>query len=193
LFRYTPGAPVNLTDISPDGRFLICASGGVVLVVPLTGSDPLARTAIEFSREEFTVGNGRLSPDGRFLAYNSNEANPDPDTGRNEVYVRPFDTSTGRAGEGKWQLSKEGSQGMQFWRGDGKEFFFRQGPRVDRPPTDELLVMSAEVSTTPTFHAATPKPLFRLPGPQGGNFGNITRDGQRFVFAVNVPAAAPAK
>jgi hypothetical protein len=37
----------------------------------------------------------------------------------------------------------------------------------------------------------TPKLLFRLPGPLGGNLGNISRDGQRFVFAVNVSAAAP--
>ncbi len=190
LFRYTPGAPINLTDMSPDGKFLVCASGGVVLVVGLTGNDPLARKAIEFSREEFNVGNGRFSPDGRFLAYTSNEANPDPDTGRNEVYVRSFDASTGTAGEGKWRLSKDGAAGMQFWRGDGKEFFFRQS---NEPGTVDLLVMSAEVSTTPTFQAGTPKPLFRLPGPQGGNLGNISRDGQRFVFAVNVPADAPAR
>ena len=101
MFRYTPGAGINLTDISPDGKFLACASGAVVLTVALTGSDPLARKAIEFSREEFNVGNGRFSPDGRFLAYVSNEADPDPVLGRSDVYVRSFDASTGTAGEGK--------------------------------------------------------------------------------------------
>ena len=44
---------------------------------------------------------------------------------------------------------------------------------------------------TPAFSVGTPKLLFKLPGPIGGNVGNISRDGQRFVFAVNVSAATP--
>jgi len=54
--------------------------------------------------------------------------------------------------------------------------------------SNELLLMSVDVATTPTFTASTPKVLFKLPGPLGGNLGNISRDGQRFVFAVNVPS-----
>ena len=181
LFRYTPGAGLNLTDISPDGKFLACASGGVLLVVPLTGTDPLARKAIEYSRDEFDLNAGRFSPDGRFMAYRSNEDDPD----RGEVYVRAFNASTGTAGEGKWKLSNKGAAGMQFWRGDGKEFFFRQ---FNEPAIEDMVVMSAEVTTTPGFQAETPKPLFKLPGPINGNLGNISRDGQRFVFAINVPA-----
>ena len=46
-----------------------------------------------------------------------------------------------------------------------------------------------DVATAPTFTVGTPKVLFRLPGPLGANLGNISRDGQRFVFAINVPAA----
>ena len=49
--------------------------------------------------------------------------------------------------------------------------------------------MSVEVETTPTFKPGTPKVLFKLPGPLAGNLGNVSRDGQRFVFAINVPAA----
>ena len=185
LFRYTPGAGLGLTDISPDGKFLACNSGGVILIVPLTGVDPLERKAIEFAREEFNVGTGRFSPDGHFLAYLSDEADPE----RNEVYVRAFDASTGRAGDGKWQLSKDGAAGMELWRGDGKEFFFRQR---NEPWVDDFLLMSAEVTTTPTFQAGTPKLVVKLPGPGPfrGNLGNISRDGQRFVFAVDVPADA---
>ena len=48
--------------------------------------------------------------------------------------------------------------------------------------------MAADVTTSPTFTASAPKVLFKLPGPLGGNLGNISPDGQRFVFAVNVPA-----
>jgi Tol biopolymer transport system component len=180
VFRYTPGAFVGLSDIASDGKFLVCDSGGVILVVPLTG-DPASRKEIEYLREEFTDGVGRLSPDGRFMAFRSDEAQPE----RGEVYVRPFDASTGQPGNGKWQVSKDGVLAMLHWRADGKEIFFR-GQNLE---SNELLVMSAEVATTPTFSAGTPKLLFKLPGPLGGNLGNISRDGQRFVFAVNVPAA----
>ena len=62
LFRYTEGAGIQLTDISPDGKFLTFSSGGVVLVVALTGTDVLARKAIEFSREEFDVAIGHSRP-----------------------------------------------------------------------------------------------------------------------------------
>jgi Tol biopolymer transport system component len=180
VFRYTPGAGVVVTDISPDGKFMVCDSGGVILIVPLTG-DAASRKEIEYLREEFSDNVGRLSPDGRFMAFRSDEAQPE----RGEVYVRPFDASTSQPGNGKWRVSKDGVLAMLHWRADGKEIFFR-GQNLE---SNELLVMSADVATTPTFSAGTPKLLFKLPGPLGGNLGNISRDGQRFVFAVNVPAA----
>ena len=180
-FKYTPGAGVLPTDVSPDGKYLVCDSGGVILVVPLAG-DPRSRKEIEYLREEFSDGIGRLSPDGKFMAYRSDEAQPE----RGEVYVRPFDASTGKPAEGKWQVSKNGVNAMLHWRADGKEIFFR-GQNLE---SNELLVMSVDVTTTPTFSAGTPKLLFKLPGPIGGNLGNISGDGQRFVFAVNVSAAS---
>jgi Tol biopolymer transport system component len=179
MFRYTPGAFVGLTDISPDGKSLICDSGGVIMVIPLTG-DTASRKEIEYLREEFTDGVGRLSPDGKFMAFRSDEAQPE----RGEVYVRPFNAATGLPGEGKWRVSKDGVMAMVHWRADGKEMFFR-GQNLE---SNELLLMSVDVATTPTFTASTPKVLFKLPGPLGGNLGNISRDGQRFVFAVNVPS-----
>ena len=187
LFRYTPGAFLGLTDISPDEKFIVCDSGGVVLVVPLTGTDPLARKEIEYLREEFTDGVARLSPDGKFMAFRSDEAQAE----RGEIYVRSFNASTGLPGEGKWRVSKDGANAMLHWRADGKEIFFR-GMDLD---SSDMVVVAADVTTTPAFHAEKPKVLFRLPGPLGGNLGNISRDGQRFVFAINVPAgsgSAPA-
>jgi Tol biopolymer transport system component len=180
VFRYTPGAGVVVTDIAADGKFLVCDSGGVILIVPLTG-DTASRKEIEYLREEFTDTVGRLSPDGRFMAFRSDEAQPE----RGEVYVRPFDAATGQPGNGKWRVSQDGVLAMLHWRADGREMFFR-GQNLE---SNELLVMSVDVATTPTFSAQTPKLLFKLPGPLGGNLGNISRDGQRFVFAVNVPAA----
>ena len=180
LFRYTPGAGIQLTDISPDGKYLLAGSGGVLLVVPLTGADPQERKAIEFSRGEYNETIGRFSPDGKFVAYRSDEASPV--TG--DVYVRPFDAATGLASDGKWRISKDGVNAMIHWRSDGKEIFFR-GLNLE---TNDLVVMSADVSSAQGFQSAAPKVLFKLPGPLGGNLDNVSRDGQKFVFAVNVSA-----
>jgi Tol biopolymer transport system component len=181
MYRYTAGAFVGLSDISPDGKYLVCDSGGFIMVVPLTG-DPASRKGIEFLREEFDDTLGRLSPDGRFMAYRSDEAQAE----RGEIYVRPFNASTGLPGDGKWRVSRDGVQAMLHWRADGKEIFFR-GQNLE---SSDLLVVSVDVETTPTFKAGTPKVLFKLPGPLAGNLGNISRDGQRFVFAINVSAAS---
>jgi Tol biopolymer transport system component len=181
VYRYEAGAFVGLSDISPDGKFLVCDSGGFIMVVPLTG-DPASRKGIEFLREEFTDTLGRLSPDGRLMAYRSDEAQAE----RGEIYVRPFNAATGLPGDGKWRVSQDGVQAMLHWRADGKEIFFR-GQNLE---SNELLVVSVDVETTPTFSSGTPKLLFKLPGPLAGNLGNISRDGQRFVFAINVPAAS---
>lgn len=194
LFRYTPGALVSLSDISPDGKFLVCDSGNVILLVPLTVSDPAARTPIDYLREEFDDEAGRVSPDGRFIAYRSDEVKPE----RFEVYVRPFDAAKPVADDKKWQVSKDGVFGsepfqgsitMLHWRDDGKEIFFR-GQELE---SNDLVMMAAEVETTPAFRAGPPKVLFRLPGPINGNLGAVSRDGQRFVLAINVPADKTAQ
>lgn len=182
LFQYTPGAGVFPSDISPDGKYLMCDAGGYLIAVPLAG-DPASRKEIETLRDEFTNNIGRISPDGRFIAYRSDEAQAE----RGEIYIRPFNASTALPGDQKWRLSKDGVLAMLHWRADGREVFWR-GLNLE---SNDLLVMSVDVTTTPTVSVATPKLLFKLPGPLGGNLGNISRDGQRFVFAVNV-SAAPA-
>ena len=191
LFRYTPGAFVARSDISPDGKFLVCDSGNVILLVPLTVNDPAARKPIDYLRDEFDDEAGRLSPDGRFIAYRSDEVKPE----RFEVYVRPFDVAKPVAEDKKWRVSRDGVFGSQpfegpitmlHWRDDGKEIFFR-GQELD---SNDLVMMAAEVETTPAFRADPPKVLFRLPGPIDGNIGAVSRDGQRFVLAINMPAPA---
>ena len=180
LFRYTAGAGMVLTDFSPDGRFAAFDGGGLVLVVPLTGTDPLKREAVDFARSEFEAGAGRFSPDGRFIAFGSNE------TGRFEVYVRPFDAQRAEAaGETKWQISKDGAIGGIFWRRDGKELYFLTADTA----ANQVKVMAVDVETGPAFKAGTPRVLFQLPAPLPGNpaqWKHVTPDGQRFVFAVPV-------
>ena len=187
LFRYTPGAFVGLSDISSDGKFLVCESGGVVLLVPLTVSDPAARKPVDYIRDEFANETGRLSIDGRFIAYRSDEAKPE----RFEVYVRPFDAAK-PVDEKKWRVSKDGVPGMSneavvsmlYWRDDSKEILFR-GQELD---SDDVVMMAAEIETNPTFQVSAPKVLFRVHGPVEDNLGAVSRDGQRFVLAISVPA-----
>ena len=185
LFQYTPGAGMVLTDWSPDGKFLTFYTG-VIVVVPI-GDDKkgLERKEIDWLREDYDAGQGRFSPDNRYLAYLSNEADVD----RGEVYVRPFDASKPDAPSpgNAVQVSKDGSIGMITWRQDGKELYFM---------TRNWEVMAVEVTTTPTFKAGAPRLLFSLPGPLPGNpmqWKNVSKDGDRFIFAMPSTAASAAR
>jgi len=165
---------VNLRDISADGTHLLFNSGGVILVLPTTG-DAKTRKAIELSREEFLLNGGVLSPDGRLIAFTSNE------TEVFELYVRPFDPATGAAvGDTKHRVSKDGAGGLMVWRADGRELYF-----MDTEP--DLKVMAVEVSTSPGVQTSAPRVLFEVPGDTQGDLGTtryISRDGQRFVFVL---------
>jgi Tol biopolymer transport system component len=181
LFRYTPGAGLGLSDFSPDGQFVFFDGGAILLAARLTGSDPLARPAIELSREEFEVGFGRISPDGRFMSYGSTESK-----NRIELFLRPFDPVTAKLGEqGKVQVTHDGVNGGNIWRADGKEIFFLHTDLG----SEEIQVMGVEVTTGPTIQVGTPKLLFKLREAAGGNTRFISPDGQRFVFAIRQPAA----
>jgi Tol biopolymer transport system component len=182
VFQYTPGATLLVTDITADGKWLILDAGGYVITVPLAG-DAKSRKEVETLRDEFFNSLGRISPDGNFIAYRSDEAQPE----RGEIYVRTFKSASAETGEGKWRLSKDGVNAMLHWRADGKEVFWR-GLNLE---SNDMWVVSVDVTTSPQFTVGTPKLLFKLPGPLGGNIGNISRDGQRFIFAVNVAAAGP--
>jgi Tol biopolymer transport system component len=186
LFRYTPGAGMVLTDWSPDGKFLVFNDfSGVLLIVPLRADEKaLDRKGIEWLREDYEVAQGRFSSDGRFLAYLSNEA----DGERMEVYVRPFDASKPETSAGPAvQVSRNGALGMIFWRQDGKEMYFM---------TREWEVMAVDLTTTPTLQAGTPRVLFKLQGPLAGNpsqWKNVSRDGERFIFAMPATPASAAR
>ena len=125
---------------------------------------------------------GEISPDGRWLAYHSNES------GRNEVYVRPFPNVDG----GRWQISTGGGS-RPAWSGNGRELFYF-GPNT--------AMMVVAVQTTPTFSTGNPSKLFDGPwfAQQGGRTYDVSRDGQRFLMIKdatlstttgNQPAALP--
>jgi Tol biopolymer transport system component len=99
---------------SKDGRFNVysqAASNGKpdLWVLPIAAGD---RKPFAFLKTEFEELHGQLSQDSRWMAYASDE------TGRRQVYVRPFPS-----GEGVWRISVSGGD-QPRWRGDGKELFY---------------------------------------------------------------------
>jgi serine/threonine-protein kinase len=131
---------------SPDGEWLVFRTsfddrgqGDILAVRPGVDAAPVSLIATEFREQSAT-----LSPDGRFLAYSSNE------TGRHEIYVVPFpDASAGR-----WAVSTAGGT-EPLWSHGGGELFYRDGQ-------GDLL--SVQVETNPTFSLRTTTPLFSATG-----------------------------
>jgi len=117
--------------------------------------------------------NPRFSPDGRWLAYVSNE------TGRAEVYVEPF---PGR-GE-RWPISNDGGN-FPVWERHGRELYYKNGRKL----------MAAALETYPTFVAAAPRLLFAGAGVEGpviaGGPFDVAPDG-RFIMIEPGPSEAPA-
>jgi len=186
LFRYTPGAGIGFSDWASDGRFLTFSTGALLVVPVRPDEKALDRKALEWMRDENNEFGGRFSPDTRFLAYGSDEADPLDFAGGGtvDVYVRPFDATKPEApGPGTAvRLTKNGAQIFGWRRQDGKELIY-----LNR----DFELMAMDVSTTPTFTAGTPKLLFKLTSPQTTiSPDGISRDGQRFVFGLPVSPAA---
>ena len=165
-------------DWSRDGRFLVYSNLNPktrydLWVLPMSG-DPKPTPYLQTAFDEVQ---GQFSPDGKWMAYVSNESGP------LQVYVQPFPASGG-----KWQISSEGGT-QPRWRGDGKELFYL-GP--------DRRLMSAEIRTAPKFETSVPKPLFQsqvLGGPATLTSYRYAAaaDGQRFLIhgATEEAAAAP--
>jgi Tol biopolymer transport system component len=170
IYQFSEWAPINLTDISRDGKFLTYSSGGVIFVLPLaegTGHQP-----IEFEKAAYETDFGRFSPDSRFLAFVSNETN------RDEIYVRPFSTPV--AAGPKWQASKDGGTGVASWREDGKELYYLN----NTPARNEMQVMAAAVTLSPSFSSRPAELLFRVPGRNLKSNFSVNRDGTQFVLLL---------
>jgi Tol biopolymer transport system component len=149
---------------SPDGRMLTFieespTDSGDIWVLPLQGE----RKPQPFLRAPLTQYGALISPDGRWLAYLSNES------GRFEVYVTSFPS-----GQGKWQISTEGGTQV-MWAPNGRELFWRNG--------DKVMVTGVEANAT--FVATKPRMLFSatyMRHWEGLPDWDITPDGQRFIM-----------
>ena len=163
-------------DWSADGKLILYQELNPKAAYDLwTFSIPEHRP-FPFLQTAFDERQGRFSPDGRWIAYSSNES------GTWEVYVQSFPSSGGKS-----QVSTNGG-GQPQWRRDGRELFYLSADRK---------LMAVEVSTSgPSFGAGPPKELFllRIPpiGLTGGprNFYAAAGDGQRFL--VNALVGDPA-
>ena len=117
---------------------------------------------------------GRFSPDGRWLAYQSNESK------RNEVYVQPYPATGGR-----WQISTAGGS-APIWRGDGREIFYTG-------PDDTVYAVPVEAKAG-SLEVGNPTKLFQRVlvhgAPQTYRWA-ADRDGQRFLLNVPVENATP--
>ena len=156
----------GLNDWSRDGRYIVFISTGPATkkdlwVLPLFGD----RTPLPFRRTPSDELQGQISPDGRWLAYTSDQS------GTWEVYVQSFPVP------GTPHLVSRGGGGDPHWRGDGRELFY-----VGLDHT----VMAVAVAREPDWQAAQPQPLFRAP--LAGDLTRfrtryqVTADGQRFLL-----------
>jgi serine/threonine protein kinase/Tol biopolymer transport system component len=159
---------------SRDGRFLLYQvvdpkTNWDIWVLPLEGD----KKPIPFLVTEFKEHDARFSPDGHWVAYDSNES------GNYEIYVRSFAmNSAGTAVEAgsKWQISK-GYGDQPCWRGDGRELYYR---------AQDGEVMAVEIVTNPKFKPGKPQPLGFTPptSSTAGYLWDATADGHRFLVAA---------
>jgi eukaryotic-like serine/threonine-protein kinase len=162
---------------SHDGRIILFTSreentGWDISLLPRDGQpEPAVSTPATEIEPQF-------SPDGRWLAYTSDES------GRIEVYVRPFHTPGGA-----WLISTAGGSDPR-WRDDGSELYYLS---LDRA----LMVVSIEAGGDGRLDASVPRALFqtRTSGPLGlgvrFNYA-VAPGGQRFLITTDVPEAAPS-
>jgi dipeptidyl aminopeptidase/acylaminoacyl peptidase len=151
-------------DWSSDGRFVLFSSSSTpgtqtdLWVLPLFGD----RKPFPFLQTPANELRGRFSPDGRWIAYVSNES------GRNDVYVAPF---SGRGS--KWQISAAGGN-FPRWRRDGKEIFYLA-------PDNTLMSVGVNGAGS-AFETGTVRPLFQARvSIQARWMYDVSPDGQRFL------------
>jgi len=167
------GASQSAESWSPDGRAIAYTavaglSSNPQIFVESLGGDYESRL---FFDARTVAGSPKFSPDGRWLAYCSNES------GKAQVYVQAF------PGPGpKTQISSDGGTDP-VWNGRGGELYYRNGDSM----------MAVAVTTAPTFRAGRPQELWRAHyshgmstscGPAGTTSSNydVTADGRRFLM-----------
>jgi eukaryotic-like serine/threonine-protein kinase len=176
------------SDWSRDGRFLIYTEidpkgQGDIWFLPGPLDKSSGGKPVKFQSTEADESQGQLSPDGRWLAYVSNES------GQSEVYVRPFP-----AGPGRWKVSAGRGYFSREprWRRDGKELFFLETPSIN----NRLIAVPVHAAPGGMFQVGAPEVLFEFRA--GGivpTFNTFlyspSADGQRFLVDLQPADATP--
>jgi serine/threonine-protein kinase len=187
------GAEVELADMeeapswpefwSRDGRFLLIGTAStsgrhdVMMMSFGPGIQPFPLPLIATVADEDW---GQISPDGRWVAYNSDES------GRQEVYVATFPKL-----ESKVKLSTEGGRHPQ-WSPSGRELYWREIATAEnpRPLSQRVKLMAVPVETSPAFKAGTPHMLFQGAFLDSDLDYAVTPDGKGFIFIRESQSAA---
>ena len=174
--RLTNGDLQLATGLSPDGTHVLFyqntpTARGDLLTMSLEGDhhvQPLLQTP--FDEQE-----GTISPDGRWIAYESDSS------GRSEIYVRPFPAIAG----GQWQVSTAGGR-RPLWSRDGQELFYLA---TTSGPTSTFMRVPVEAPST-VWSAGTPVVLFQgryFTETQGRTY-DVSPDGRRFLMVKEAGA-----
>jgi serine/threonine-protein kinase len=161
------------TSWSSDRRFLLFQDYDPInqfdiWLLPIGGSP---RPLIATKASEL---DGKFSPDNHWLAYQSDES------GRNEVYVRPFP----KVNQQRWTISTDGGI-SPVWSRDGRELFYTNGT---------AMMAVAVHSQDGTFVAGKPQFLFDGPFDRTQNFNfDIFPDGKYFIMVETDPEATPSR
>jgi len=152
-------------DWSPDGRYVIeqrrvLKHGWDLWIVPMTGNEK----AFPYLQSEFNETNARLSPNGQWLAYQSDESK------RDEIYVVGFPKPVGRL-----QISSGGGT-VPVWSRDGRELYFLSADRK---------LTAVSIGANAKFEPGIPKPLFET----RAVFYDVSKDGR---FLMTVPSEQTA-
>jgi Tol biopolymer transport system component len=181
----SPGSKVELllksadakypTDWSRDGKFLVFGVITEATKSDIWGLSLADKHAGAILDTIYSEGWATLSPDGKWLAYQSDES------GRYQVYVQPFGGII-RGTKRRYDISTEEGGGMPHWRADSQELFY---------VTNSGRVMSAKVHAEgDEFRNDPPQPLFQTRvTPNTWNWFDVDADGQRFL--MNVPLEWP--
>jgi len=151
------GIDIRMLDVAPSA--------------PSSGGDRPATTLVQTTFQE---GNADVSPDGKWIAYQSNESNTI------EVYVRPFP----KTDDGRWQISSGGGQ-RPVWSRSGTELFYMG-------PNGQLTAVT--VHTTPTFSAGNPVKIgeARYYSNIAGRTYDVSPDGKRFLIIKDSASGDPS-